>query len=263
MSIKYTTILLIFITLLACYDRKEFCLDSLASNYDVTADDACADCCTYPLLKLSIKHMTGDSTFRVADTLTNDLGQTYAIEDVRYYLSNFTLFQKDSAYTIRETIMTENNVVSIPNHMKILRGIDANLDIGSIRAYGTFDSLTFDFGLSTVMTDNTFVNLATNHVLTKNNKLKNPEEQTAYFTMRFKRITPVRDTVSQFIYITKRPALQSFTRDTTINTTKGNPIIFPIKADYAVLFKNINMALTVDSLSNLIFENLNKMIIVK
>ncbi len=42
--------------LAGCYEPKEGCLDPQAVNYDVTADEACADCCTWPSLRLSVKH---------------------------------------------------------------------------------------------------------------------------------------------------------------------------------------------------------------
>lgn len=63
--------------------------------------------------------------------------------------------------------MNENNSVNIPNDMKIVRGTDIEIEIGTIRSYGAFDSLTFNFGLSSIITENIFVNLPTNHVLQK------------------------------------------------------------------------------------------------
>lgn len=263
MTLKFFSFVIVFVFLTACYTRNEACLDRLAANYDVTADDDCMDCCKYPTLKLSISQMAGDSLFKIADTLTNDLGQKYFIEDVRYYLSGFKLFQNDSVFSVREKIMTEGGTLILPNDMKILRGTDRELDIGTIRAYGRFDSLSFEMGLSDEMTDNVFVSLPTNHVLLKNFKLKNEKDETAYFTMRFKRVSPIKDTLSQFIFVTKRPDFTTFTKATSISSSKGDPIIYPIKADYALLFKNLNLNLSNDSLGNLIFENLNKMIIVK
>ena len=263
MAIKYLSIVFIILSIVSCYDRKEGCLDILAANYDVTSDDGCADCCTYPMLRLKISQMAGDSLFRLSDTLINDLGQSYKIEDVRFYLSDFSLFQDEANLRIRENIMNENNSVNIPNDMKIVRGTDIEIEIGTIRSYGAFDSLTFNFGLSSIITENIFVNLPTNHVLQKNSMLKDTLNRIAQFTMRFKRISPIKDTVAQTIYVTQRPDFPRIRRDTTITTVKGSPIIFPIKTDYAVLFKNIDMNLTTDTLSKLIVKNLNKMIIVK
>lgn len=256
-------IFVFFIVFTACYDRKEACLDKLAADYDVTADDDCMDCCKYPALRLMINQMAGDSLFRISDTLTNDLGQKYTIEDIRYYLSGFGLYQGDSVYAIREKLMTENNNFSLANDMKILRGTDRELEIGSIRAFGKFDSLSFEMGLSPSMISTTFINLPTNHVLQNNFRLKDDKENLSYFTMRFRRISPVRDTTSQFIYIVQKPNLKTLSIDKSITTTQGQPFVFSFKTDYATLLKNLDITMKNDTLTSLIYENLNKMIIVK
>lgn len=56
--------------------------------------------------------------------------------------------------------------------------------------------------------------------------LKDTLNRLAQFTMRFKRIFPIKDTVAQTIYVTQRPDFPRIRRDTTITTVKGSPIIF-------------------------------------
>jgi len=248
------------IFLSACYDRKEACLDTFAANYDVTGDDACSGCCTFPSLVLEFTHYNGDSIYKATDTLINDHLQEYVIEDVRYYLSDFTLFQGDSSHTIREKIATENNKIIIANDMKIMRSVDGELSIGSVRLFGKFDSLSFHLGLSDKMINNAFVGLPTNHVLLQNNKLKTPNGETAYFSMKYRRLSPSLDTISQNIYVTDIldfPALRS---DSMIITTKGSNIRYPFKADYKVLLQDIDLTLTDDSISKKLYLNLKKMI---
>jgi hypothetical protein len=110
------------------------------------------------------------------------------------------------------------------------------------------------------MINNAFVGLPTNHVLLQNNKLKTPSGETAYFTMKYRRLSPSLDTISQNIYITDIldfPALRS---DSMIITTKGSNIRYPFKADYKVLLQDIDLTLTADSISKKLFINLKKMI---
>ncbi|HQV66715.1 MAG: hypothetical protein IPO48_18085 [Saprospiraceae bacterium] len=248
------------IFLSACYDRKEACLDTFAANYDVTGDDACSGCCTFPSLVLEFTHYNGDSIYKATDTLINDHLQEYVIEDVRYYLSDFTLFQGDSSHTIREKIATENNKIIIANDMKIMRSVDGELNIGTVRLYGKFDSLSFHLGLTEEITNNSFVGLPSNHVLLQNNKLKNSIGETAYFTLKYKRLSPVMDTVSQNIYITDRPNFTALKSGTVITSTKGTKISYPFKADYKVLLQDIDLTLTEDSISKKLYLNLKKMI---
>ena len=264
MTVSRVILILGCMWLASCYTRKEGCLDNLANNYDVTADDACVTCCKFPALKLQIKHFLGDSIYRSNDTLINDNGQKYIIEDVRYYLSEFSLFQSDSVYHIREKIKTTDNLIIIDNDMKIMRSADASIDIGTVSGYGRFDSLKFNLGLSTVITNNSFGNLDAANVLLTNNKLKDGNGNTAYLTLRYKRLTSVKDSsITQTIYVTQRPQIPTLVKDTVVNTVKGSAIVYPIKADYKVLLQNLDLTLKPDSLGKLLSANLKNMIIVK
>lgn len=248
--------------MVSCYSRKEACLDAWAANFDVTADDECSTCCTYPYIKLKISHMFGDSIFNASDTLQNDRGQSYIIQDVRYYLSSFFLYQGDSTYRVREKIATADNGLVIPDDMKIFRNRDTEFNIGTVKAFGRFDSLSFSLGLTSDMTQSTFVGLNNTHVLLPNNKLKDANDETAHFVLRYRRIGAT-DSLYHTISITTRPDFPALTRDTIINTTKGKEISFPIKADYQVLLANLDLNVGPDSLSKLVLDNIKKMIVVK
>lgn len=244
----------------ACYDRIEACLDEYAANYDVSSDDACTDCCTFPSLTMRFTQLLGDSLFAKIDTITNDLGQMYIVEDVRFYLSDIAIYQEGNPLIIRQHIATEDNQTIIKNDMKIIKSSDGDVSFGTIRAFGTFDSLTCHFGLSEVMTNTTFVNLPSNHVLQPLVRLKDNAGQQAYLTMKYKRISPVRDTVSQIISVTQKPDFPPITLRKPVQSVRGNPIIFDVKADYKVLLQNQNLNMSADSLSKMIYPNMAKII---
>lgn len=244
----------------ACYDRIETCLDEYAANYDVTSDDSCSDCCTYPSLTLRFTHLLGDSLFTKKDTITNDLGQTYLLEDVRFYLSDVDIYQEGMPLSIRQYIATDDNQIIINDDMKIIKSTDSIVNFGTVRAFGTFDSLTCHFGLSEVMTNTAFVNLPSSHILQPLVRLKDKTDQQAYLTMKYKRITPVKDTVSQIISVTQRPDFPTIILKKVIQTVKGNPMIVGIKVDYKVLLQNQDLNFSADSLSKLIYPNLVKII---
>ncbi|GEM_PF-4966639 len=42
--------------LTGCYQPREGCLDPLATNYDVAADEPCLECCTWPELSVQVLH---------------------------------------------------------------------------------------------------------------------------------------------------------------------------------------------------------------
>lgn len=79
-------------TLTACFEGEEGCLDVASLNYDVSADEACADCCTYPSLTLTFSH----KIYEGVDTLNfgyqtpylNSLAQYFAFDEIGYYVSD-------------------------------------------------------------------------------------------------------------------------------------------------------------------------------
>lgn len=262
MSFRILLICFTAFSILACYARKEACLDLLSANYDVTADDDCVSCCIYPTLKLTISHMAGDSIFRTSAIYSNNFNQNYIIEDIRYYVSDFNVFQGNTNYKIREKIETENNVISVANDMKILRAADKTLDIGTIRASGLFDSLQLKVGLTNDMTKNTFVNLPSSHVLLKNNMLKDTAGTIAHFAMRYKKVSS-NDSIPKTIILTSLPTLPVISVDKSTTTKKGETINFAIKAEYLRLLKNVDLNLPEAQIIMKVKENIVEMLTVK
>ena len=48
--------------LTGCYEERSGCLDPDAADYDLQADVACPDCCTYPELSVRVSSAWGDTT---------------------------------------------------------------------------------------------------------------------------------------------------------------------------------------------------------
>lgn len=251
----------------SCYTRKEGCLDTLASNYDVASDDACTACCTYPKLILNIDKVRKIGS--IDTTLFNKFNQAYIIQDVRFYISEFSLYQNQNQIKINEVIGTANNTFIAKNDMKILRSVDASLEIGTIKAYGQFDSLSFYLGLNKDLLSNTFVNLPTNHVLSTTGKLLDNNDETAVLTLRYKFKSPSqKDSIfnvaipyetlggNSFKYVVKDKANLS-------TTLKGADFKATIRADYKVLLDNVNLNWSKDSISQAIGQNIKSILTVK
>ena len=91
---RWPYFLLILVTL-GCYEPKDGCHDVLADNYDVSADNPCSDCCTYPDINIDINHLWKEKPFHFGDTITNDLLSQFVLLDQKVYLSNFTYYSPD------------------------------------------------------------------------------------------------------------------------------------------------------------------------
>ena len=259
-SIKFCCIIFM-ISVMSCYTRKEACLDVLASNYDVSADDACSDCCTFPKLKLEITHQVNDSAYSSQAIYTNDFGQEFKILDVRYYVHGFELFNKDTGKkVIIETIKNQDSTLIIPDDIKIYRSVDASVEIGSIKDYGSYDSLTFYLGLKDEILTNDFINLPSTHVLLANNRLKNAEGDYTHFTVRIEAVDSLIG-IRNF-QVSGLGVSEPYTVKTPITTIKGDAPIFKIKANYGMLFKDIDIKDSTDVIENALKLNIKKVLIV-
>lgn len=259
-AIKISIVVLISF-LMSCYTRKEACLDVLAANYDVSADDACLDCCTYPKLKLEIQHFVKDSVYNTTSIYTNDLNQSFKILDVRFYVHAFELFNKETGKkVVLETIKNQDSTLIIPDDIKIYRSVDASIEIGSLRDNGTYDSLTFYLGLKDEILINDFIGLPSTHVLLANNRLKNATGEYAHLTVRIEAVDSLIGTRN--FQVTGLGISEPYTIKTPITTTKGVGPSFKLKANYDELFKNIDITDSTNVIENALKQNIKKVLIV-
>ena len=73
-----------------CNTRIEGCLDVNAENFDLNGERPCKDCCTYPIMQLSLTQKWDEANFSNADTLYDNQGQPYHITDLRYFLTTWS-----------------------------------------------------------------------------------------------------------------------------------------------------------------------------
>jgi len=255
--------IIICLFLMACYTRKEACLDTIASNFDVSADDNCDDCCKYPQLILNIRHMAGDSTFSTQNIYTNDLNQSYQLSDIRFYLSAFKIFKSNESniYQVIETISNADKSVTISDDIKICRIADNTITIGSVKTFGTTDSISFNVGLNSDISNTEFVDLPSSHVLLNLNKLKDENNQTCLATVKFTKFNPPSETLN--LCLTDPGSATKIAIDSTIFTAKGENIIYTIYTDYLQLFKNVNLDTSVTEIEKQVSKNFGNIIVVK
>ncbi|NJB86549.1 hypothetical protein GGR26_002317 [Lewinella marina] len=77
--------------LFGCYEERVGCLDPDAANYDLLADVACPDCCTYPTISVRVTPSWEDSAVVVGKTYSDGAGNDFQIVRFRYYLGDLHL----------------------------------------------------------------------------------------------------------------------------------------------------------------------------
>lgn len=144
-----------------CFERQEGCLDLGATNYDVTADEPCSNCCTFPSLNLSFRHlivpttMPDTSVFLRYNTFypTFELpADTFTIERIRYFLSEIRLVRPngEEVHVLDSvTVDIDGNSVTIEDSFaKVDRDIIRAVDVGTIQTEGAFSAIRFFVGLA-------------------------------------------------------------------------------------------------------------------
>jgi len=128
----------------------EGCLDINASNFDLNADRACTDCCTYPSLFLTLSQKWADSNFFLTDTLLDIHDHPYRINDLKYYLSSWAWFGTDQQwYTVDSAQITCNgNVIRYTPDITLIDATQFNYTLGTFHQSPDIDSIRFLFGLA-------------------------------------------------------------------------------------------------------------------
>ncbi|WP_116125057.1 hypothetical protein [Lewinella sp. IMCC34183] len=77
--------------LTACYEERIGCTDPDSANYDLQADAACPDCCTYPALSVRLTPVWGADNVVVGQSYADGAGNTFQLVRFRYYLGDLGL----------------------------------------------------------------------------------------------------------------------------------------------------------------------------
>jgi hypothetical protein len=258
-------LLVSWLILSGCYSRKEGCLDTLAANYDVQADDACVTaCCTYPSLYFELHHQVGDSSLKQGDTLMNVYGQSFRITDVRFYISAVTLLDEDGKSIIANDRIKTNTGLSVADDITIVRSADQEVEVAPFRAFGKFDSLHLSVGIAPDLALATWDGLPENHSLSFKNQLKDKNNALAVMTVKLAMVTPngeAEKLISVSMPAGFPPASLHFPIAKT--TDKGDAIRIPVVIDYSALLDSIDLSLSDTMIIQALAKNLGGFFFVK
>ena len=87
--VKILCLLGCFAGLMSCEEYQQGCMDATATNFKVSNQSPC--CCEYPQIVFQTTLTDGDETASFADTFSNQSGQNYLINDLRFIASDITL----------------------------------------------------------------------------------------------------------------------------------------------------------------------------
>ena len=132
-----------------CNTRIQGCLDLNATNFDLTAEKACDDCCTYPTVTITLSQKWGDNNFSTDNTFFDSHGNAYKIIDLQYFLSSFAWESSlNEVYTVdSSTANCPEEMFNYTNDITVIRPTSFVYTLGSSRTATEIDSLGFHIGL--------------------------------------------------------------------------------------------------------------------
>lgn len=154
----------------SCVEPIVGCLNPEATNYQIDGDEACEDqCCTFPVMSISIFHQFQDTTFFLEDTLVNSFDQEYSIIDFVYFLSDWQFKTSEGVWhSISDSISLDQATETVLEKDDVIR-VNRNTftyELGTSIFDGFIDEIQFQFGISENFNTLEFTNPVDNHPLT-------------------------------------------------------------------------------------------------
>ena len=248
--------LLLILSLSACFDPEEGCLDVEADNFELSADidctgDAETSCvCTYPSISLQIDQVFDKSSFVANQIYQTSTGEFIRITDIQFYISDIQLVLANGevsatldtiTLTINEGDQVKNNISS-DDFQLITSGSQQISSLITSDKSGAFSQLQFSVGIKTPesTTNPTLLN-NDSHVLAIDSMYL---EEEGYI---FNRISVQPDTSSTdnlLIQLTENEGLPRIILDLTdVSKLPGKDIsIETLQINHAKWFDGINFA---------------------
>lgn len=251
------SVIALILFLAGCYEPKEGCLDPQAVNYDVTADEACAECCTWPSLRLSVKHrfVPPDQP----DTLVAlkyheplrvfpDTSHPFLLERFRVWISHVHLLsQNGEEYSVLETLpvsLPDGTTVTLEDNFAVAdRDIFTAQTLGTLRADGYMSGVRLRIGLDSLERSLDPASLESGHPLRTWADSILFDADAGYFSGRA-RVVPDTTLTDTLDVAWLQPVEVALMLDEPVFLPKGSNIEVTLVINYTELFDGIDFAAT-------------------
>ncbi len=250
---------LFFLSLLflfsACYEREEGCLDLQATNFDLSADRPCADCCTYPSLLLSPLHRVVPAdqpdtslnfSYDTAYAVEPHLQDSFRFQSVFFYLYNFCLKGPEARLEVPDELSWYDaegeRHVSKDDFVLVEAGSSSRLVLGSLRDYGLFDSLIFWVGLPPEIQAADVARMPSGHPLQIRADSLNWDEGTGYIPFRlaiYRDADQVSDSTVLRIFEPVRIGLSA--NEAPFEVLQGSDAVLELHINYLAWFQGADV----------------------
>ena len=227
------------------------CLDVQATNYQVDAEDPCADCCEYPELRVSLRHrwVREDTTLAFGnDTALFSLNE-YSLQfpSVQYYLTNVRLVRADGTEVLLDDELevtvgsgTDTSTVTVPDNVVLVEAGSFRTYVpGSYRYEGNFTELRFEVGVTGPALRAVPDAFPGNHPLAEQAPAMY-SDAAGYIFSRIAVITNPADTLARVINTTETQMAQTVSLPITFTLDTGFNTSISLAVDYRAWFSGVD-----------------------
>lgn len=222
-----------------CNTRIQGCLELDATNFDLTAEKACDDCCTYPSISITLSQKWDENNFAAGDTFYDINLQPYEIIDLQYFLSSFAWESSaNEIFTVDSSIADcPGEMFNYTNDIQVIRPSAFVYTLGTSRKASDIDSLGFHFGLVEDFSCLDDSLSTTPDILTDVSPLWNPATG-MLSTIRLIVHRFTNDTIPDTLFIDLHQAEKIAYQDTM---TQGENFSFLLTVNYALWFSTVDV----------------------
>lgn len=249
----YRLIIPIFFLLAGCYEPKEGCLDIEATNYDVSADDPCPDCCTYPSLSLQFQHYVTLATepdtsyamkYGTRYPSPLDTNHLFYLDRGRFFVSDLRLVRANGEeFGILDSValpLLGGDTIYVENNFsKHDRDIFAAAKLGTFRTSGEFTGVKFTLGLTPTVRQVWVDTLKTTALAVENDSFSYSKTVGIMPVRLILRRDTLPDTQPLDLVFTQERQI-SLPLPQTVFIDKGFKMKVTLRLDYMVLFQNVD-----------------------
>lgn len=229
-------------------------MDIEATNYDVSADDQCPKCCTYPKLSVQVFHYVvsprkPDSLFtmRYATKYQGllDSNQFFFLDRGRFFISDVKLIRESGeAVGIKDSVLLPryagDSIRLENNFSKHDRDILQAASLGTVRTEGLFVGVKFTVGIPQSVLDEVAIDSITSGPLSVRNDTLSHDSLTGIIPIRFILRPDTLDNTPKLDFQFKAPYEISLPFAQPVAIERGYNIKLALGLNYSKLLENVD-----------------------
>lgn len=249
LTIKNGLLYLFFLSifLMGCGSEESGCLDIQATNFDVTADEACKDCCTYPDLTFRVNHVYDSLTFSLEE-IYEDAGQTpYYLTSVQFYVSDIELVRADGSSVgvtdVLELTLADGSTTEVSDDFILINksiGSYSLRTVGNISTSGSFTKIRFKIGVTPAANYADIDRMPSGHALAMQSDTMYRSMAEGYIFNKIKMVADTATKVEQIYEILGDNNLKTIELAYPLVVAEGFDVAIVLALDYKKLFEGIN-----------------------